>query len=305
MPEYNLITYKTKDHVAQITINRPQQRNALNLQVMQELTDAFKRAEDDRGVGVVVITGAGDKAFCAGADVDMFTKLVKDIHMSWQMTGQFNRMVYSARTLGKPVIAKVRGWAIGGAIELLLSCDLIVASETAKFIPGESGMGAVPFAGSTELLTINVGDKRARWLLFTDDAIDAQTAYQWGFVNKVVPDDKLDEEVDNLCRKLLNKSMWALRYAKTQANVWVDLASHALYEGRDVWALQCVLPDLLMAATAFMEKRPMDWVKMRDEEASGVSTEYMWGPYTKICPNCGAQMLPERMKYCGNCGSQL
>lgn len=302
----NIIYDKKKDHVAEITINRPEQRNALNLETMRELTEAFQNAESDNSIGVVVLTGSGDKVFVAGADIKMFGEIAKNPHESWKLIGQFLRVVYNMKTIGKPVIGKINGSAIGAGVELILACDLLIAAEHAIFIGGEAGVGLVPVGGTTQLLTPTIGDKRARWLLFTDDSIDAKTALEWGLVNKVVPKDKLDEEVDKLCKTILNKSMWALRFAKSQANIWSDLASNSFSQGRDFWTLEAtMLPDLLEAASSFLEKKPMDWMRYRELMATGKAAEYLWGPPTKVCTKCDTKNLPENLKYCGNCGAKL
>ncbi len=308
MPEdkkYKTILYEKKDYIAHITINRPSRKNSLTIEVESELADAFQRADEEADVGLAVISGAEGKDFCAGAEVQMFLEIVKDPNQTRKMLTEFQRMHHNARTMGKPVVAKVRGWSIGGAIELLTACDIVIASEDAKFWPGEARLGGVPYLGSTQLLTLYIGDRRARWLNFTDDVIDAKTALDWGFVNKVVPPDKLDEEVDKVCQTLLNKSPWALRYAKTQLNVWGDLVSHTFPQGRDFWVLESILPDLQMFANGFLEKKPVNWLELREKMAKGKPIEYPWGPATNKCPKCGAKYLPAEHQYCGACGAKL
>ncbi len=305
MGNYETILYEKKDHVATVTINRPEM-NVITVQLIKELELVFREAEEDRDVGVVVVTGAGKRAFSAGADGRMFEKMLRNPHDMWDFLGQFMRMVYNAKTMGKPLVGKVRGWCVGGGVELLTCCDLIYASEDARFWAGESGIGMVPYVGSTQLLTLSIGDKRTRQLILLDEVIDAKTAYEWGFVNKVVPSDKLDEEVDKICKTLLNKSMWALRYAKTQLNVWWDLVSHSYYQGRDAWTFESLLPDGLRAVQGIIDKtKRMDWVKDRDRITAGEIPEFLWGPYSRTCPSCQTANLPEYHKYCGNCGAEL
>lgn len=300
------VVYEVKDLVARITINRPEARNAMNRQTMRELTEALYAAEGDPAVGVVVLTASGEKAFCAGADVKMFREMVKQPDETLAMVDQFVRMVSAVRECGKPVIARVNGIAIGGALELLVAADLLIAAEHATFMPGESGVGATPYGGSTQGLALSIGDHRARWLLYTDEAISAKTAMEWGFVNRVVPFSELDAEVERVCRTLLNKSPWALRGAKTQANVWWDLVSSSMHQGKDFWVLQSLLPDILKSVSSFLEeKKPFDWVAFRREAAGGRAQEFFWGAPTTTCGHCGAKFLPQDTKFCGNCGQPL
>ena len=305
MRTYNNIIYEKKDLIGEITINRPNKRNALNLDTMVELSDAFQVAENDKDIGVVVLTGAGDKAFCAGADLDYFNGMLKDPNESWRMIGQFNRMTYNIRTMGKPIISKINGICIGGGFELIIMTDFIIAAEHANFIAGESAVGLVPCAGSTQFLTAVVGDKRARWALYTDEPIIASRAYEWGLVNKVVPKEQLDEEVDMVCNILLNKSMWSLRYLKTSMNVWIDLVQHTFNQGRDAWTLNTMLPDATDACAAFAEKKSIDWIERRRAQSNGDMGEYRWGHEVKCCPHCYTKYIPSKYVYCGICGKKF
>jgi len=214
-------------------------------------------------------------------------------------------MTYNIRTMGKPIISKINGICIGGGFELIIMTDLIIAADHAKFIPGESAVGLVPCAGSTQFLTAVVGDKRARWALYTDEPIDASSALEWGLVNKVVPRGKLDDEVEKVYNILLNRSMWALRYLKTSMNVWVDLVHHTFNQGRDAWTLDALLPDASDSCTAFADKKAVNWIERRKDLAKGDAWEFRWGAEDKSCPHCGANKLPRKFKYCGVCGKQL
>jgi len=304
--DFQDILYEKKDHIARIIINRPQARNALSPNVFKELAEAFHDVGYDPAIGVVVLTGAGDEAFAAGADVKNFNKrTTRDSLEGLMIADHFNTMASAMRNCGKPIIARIFGDVIGGGFELLLFCDLAIAADNTRLIGGEAFIGAVPI-GATQLLTVTIGDKRARWMLLTDDRIDAQTAYEWGLVNKVVPFKKLDEEVDKLCQTLLHKFPWALRFTKTQLNFWHDITSTILYQGRDFWAVHVACTaEMLEGTSAFLEKRPTAWMEMRAKAALGKPAEYIWGAPLKNCSRCGAKNLPDDFKFCGKCGTKL
>lgn len=303
-PQFETILYEKKDLVARITINRPEARNALTLQLMIDISQALQDAERDSAVGVVVITGGGEKFFCPGLDLTWAKNLFNRTQEVWSMVNQYTRMVFEVRNVGKPVVARVNGLAAGGGCELVIACDLAIAAEHARFMQGEGGVGAVA-TYATQSLPLIMGDKKARWFLFTDDVIDAKTAVEWGLINKAVPYEKLDEEVDNLCQNLLDKFPWSLRFTKTQTNFWFDLAAHTFHEGRDFWSLQSATPEPLEGISAFLEKRSPDHLKMRREAAAGKTVEYLWGPPTKACPSCNTRNLPADFEYCGKCGAKL
>ncbi|MDY6910906.1 MAG: enoyl-CoA hydratase-related protein [Chloroflexota bacterium] len=303
---YKMIKVDIKDMVGRVTMDRESVRNAMHVDVFSELADAFTKLGYDRRAAVLVLTGAGDKAFAAGADVkDIRDGACTDSMGGLKVCGEFGRMGQAMRTCGKPIIARVFGDIIGGGFEVLTFCDLAIAADNSRFLAGEAFIGAVP-VGTTQIASIVMGDKRARWLILTDDRIDAQTALDWGIVNKVVPFEKLDEEVDKLCKTLLNKFPWALRFAKTQLNFWHDISTTSLYQGRDFWAMHVSNSAEMMEGTsAFLEKRPTDWKKFRDKDAAGVPSEYEFGPPLKTCQKCGAVHLPSDFEFCGKCGAEL
>lgn len=298
------VDYKTKDMVATITINRPEARNSLNMQLMKDLCTAFEEAERDPGVGVVVLTGSGDRFFCPGLDLNWAENLFNNTHDVWVMNNQYARIVYNIRYIGKPVIARINGITAGGGCEFLIACDLVIAADTAKFQQGEGGVGAVA-SYATQSLTPLMGDRKTRWFLFTDEVIDAKTALEYGMINKVVPYADLDREVDELCRTLLKKAPWSLRFTKDQINVWFDMVSHTLRQGNDFWCLQSTTPEPLEGINAFLEKRTPEHMKLREKTAKGKSHTYLWGPPTRVCPKCNTRWLPEEFDFCGKCGAKL
>ena len=302
--QLDTVIYEAKDMVARITINRPKARNSLNMQLMKDLCTALEEAEKDRGVGVVVITGGGDKFFCPGLDLNWAKGLFNNTHDVWVMNNQYARIIYNIRYIGKPVIARINGITAGGGCEILIASDLVIAADNAKFQQGEGGVGAVA-SYATQSLTPIMGDRRARWFLFTDEVIDAKAALEYGLVNKVVPYGDLDKEVDKLCKTLLSKAPWSLRFTKDQINVWFDMVYHTLRQGNDFWSLQSTTPEPLEGINAFLEKRVPDHMKLREKTASGKSHTFLWGPPTKACPKCNARWLPEEFTFCGKCGAEL
>ena len=193
------LLYDAKNGIATITINRPQVRNAVRPRTYEELTEAMKQAADDPEVGVVVLTGAGDKAFCSGGDVkDQSGRkpYIGRAHMRRLLT-----LSTAIRMMDKPIIAKVRGFCVGGGNEINLFCDMTVASEDAKFGQVGPRVGSVPIWGACQLLARYVGERKAREMLYTCRLYSAQEALEMGLINQVCPADKLDEEVAKLCEE--------------------------------------------------------------------------------------------------------
>jgi len=304
LKEFATILYEKKDFVARITINRPEAKNSLTIEMCQEVSTALQDARDDPGVGVIVLTGSGDKVFCPGLDLVYARTLFNNTDEVFRLNNSYMQVILGLRFTGKPVIARVNGLTAGGGCEWLIACDLAIATEHAKFQQGEGGVGAVA-TFATQSLTPIMGDKRARWFLFTDEVIDAKTALEYGLVNKVVPYEKLDEEVDKLCQNLLNKAPWSLRFTKDQLNVWFLSVYHTLPQGNDFWCLLSATPEPLEGMGAFVEKRLPDHLSLRRKAAAGKSHTYLWGPPTKTCPNCQTKHLPEEFEFCGKCGAKL
>lgn len=301
---FETVIYKVKDMVATITINRPEAKNSLNMQLMKDLCGALEEAEQDPSVGVIVITGNGDKFFCPGLDLNWAKGLFNNTHDVWVMNSQYARIVYNIRYIGKPVIAKINGITAGGGCEILIASDLVIAANHAKFQQGEGGVGAIA-SFATQSLTPIMGDRKTRWFLFTDEVIDAKEALECGLINKAVPYEELDKEVDRLCQTLLKKAPWSLRFTKDQINVWFDMVSHTLRQGNDFWSLQSTTPEPLEGINAFLEKREPEHEKLREKTANGKSHTFLWGPPTRVCPRCKTRWLPEEFTFCGKCGAGL
>jgi enoyl-CoA hydratase len=253
MASYETLLVERRGRVAVITINRPQKLNALNIQTRAEGAAALDELREDESVRVVVITGAGEKAFVAGADIAEFEG----------RTAVTQRDVMTARSLftavdtfPKPVIAMINGFCLGGGCELALSCDIRIAGENARFGQPEINLGIIPGGGGTQRLTRLVGEGKAMELILTGDMIDAQHAYNLGLVNMVVPAADLEAKTMELANRIAEKSPVALRMAKeavkTAARANLD---EGLRREVDLFALCFSSADKDEGVRAFLEKR--------------------------------------------------
>ncbi|MCA1613399.1 MAG: enoyl-CoA hydratase/isomerase family protein [Acidobacteria bacterium] len=253
MASYETLLLEKRGRVALITINRPEKLNALSIQTRQEGARALDELRDDADVRVVVITGAGDKSFVAGADIAEFDGRTA-VTQRDVMTG---RSLFTAvDTFPKPVIAMINGFCLGGGCELALSCDLRVASERARFGQPEIKLGIIPGGGGTQRLTRLVGESKAMEMILTGDMIDAQNALTLGLVNRVVPHEELEARTMELANVIAGMSPVALRLAKEA----VKTASRStLDEGLrrevDLFAICFSSRDKDEGVRAFLEKR--------------------------------------------------
>jgi enoyl-CoA hydratase len=250
---YETILVERRGHVAVITINRPEKRNALNIQTRAEGAAALEELRADDAARVVVITGAGDKAFIAGADIAEFAERTAITQREVMLErGLFNAI----DTFPKPVIAMVNGYCLGGGCEVALACDIRIASENASFGQPEINLGIIPGGGGTQRLPRLVGEGKAMELILTGEIIDAQTAFTLGLVNHVVPADQLETKTMEIANRMAEKSPIALRLAKEA----VRLASRSnIDEGLrrevDLFALCFSSEDKDEGVRAFLEKR--------------------------------------------------
>lgn len=257
--QFETIIFKKKEGVARITFNRPRVLNAFSPTMSDELKRAVEDISDDKSVRVVVIRGAGDRAFMAGADIEKticrWTGLAKEGGSAKaDVKGFFSPSMLE--DLPQPVIGAVNGWALGGGCEIALACDFRIASENAKFGQPEINLGIIPGLGGSIRLTRLVGKAQAMRMILTGDPIDAHEAYRIGLVTEVVPAGKLDGAVDMLVEKLKSKGALALKSCKAAVNAAMEMGVRQGIEAEaDLFDYICATDDAQEGPAAFLEKR--------------------------------------------------
>ena len=251
---YQTLLVESRNKIAFVTVNRPDKLNALNAQAKDELRQVFASIKSDSAVDVVILTGAGEKAFVAGTDIKEVTDLDRASGQTFSEGGQsvFNLI----ENLGKPVIAAVNGYALGGGAELALACHIRIASDNAKFGQPEVDLGIIPGYGGTQRLARLVGKAKAMEMILTGDPIDAQEALRIGLVSKVVPQSELMRAAEEIAQKILAKGQIAVRKAIQAVNASQE---KSLTDGLAVEATLfgecCATEDFKEGTRAFLEKR--------------------------------------------------
>ncbi len=253
--EFEHIIFERQGRVAILTVNRPEKRNALNKAARLEIRQVQRLVADDPSIGVLLITGAGDKAFIAGSDLEEFGRMspVEAYHFLGSLA---QRLYTRFEELDIPVIALINGLCLGGGNEIALACDLRLAADTARLGQPEINLGIIPGSGATQRLSRLVGPGRARELIYTGRIIDADEALAMGLVNRVVPAPKLREEGLKLARQIADKSAFALKMAKRSLRLAqeVGLTPGLAYEALAETA--CFAhPDRAEGMQAFFDKR--------------------------------------------------
>ena len=252
---YESLLLENKNGILWITINRPEKLNALSSHVLAELGAAVDGAEKDPAVGAIVITGAGEKAFVAGADILELNTLDPEGGKRFSESGQ--RVFDRIEACGKLVIAAVNGFCLGGGCELAMACHVRIAVETAKFGQPEVNLGLIPGAGGTQRLPRLVGKGRALELILSGDTIDAAEALRIGLVNKVAGTGGLAEAVEKLARKVIAKGPVAVRYAVEAVTVGAEQPqADGLRLEANLFGLCFATEDMKEGTAAFKEKRP-------------------------------------------------
>ena len=256
--DFDALLYEVADGVARVTINRPERRNALSWTVMTELRQALATAKQDPSVRVVVLTGAGDKAFCAGADLTGMASGAgfAELHDG---RGELARLFREMWELGKPIIARVRGFALAGGFGLALACDFVVAADDAQFGTPEINVGLWPYMITVPLVR-SMPPKKALELMLTGRRVSATEAERIGFVNSVVPVDELDTTVDRLASDLASKSPAIVKLGRDSFyGVWDQPADDALRLLHTMLTITTQTDDSAEGIAAFAEKREPQW----------------------------------------------
>ena len=247
-----------KAEVATLTINRPKALNALNREVLEGIARILRDVRHDASVRVLIVTGAGDRAFVAGADIAAMSEMSTIEGQEFMRLG--HRVMQTFEDLPIPVIAAVNGFALGGGLELALACDLILASEKARFGQPEINLGIIPGFGGTQRLPHRLGQVRARELIMTGEMFDAKAALEWGLVNRVVAAEALIPETRKLAEKIAGKSGFALRQAKAALRASFTMEEDAgLRFEQSAVAVVFGSADKAEGMKAFIEKRQPKW----------------------------------------------
>ncbi len=259
MPEFKNILWEVEDRVGIITINRPEARNALSQGVLMEINYILRTVRDDDSIGALILTGAGEKAFSSGGDLAGGFQTDVNVPDDGDPRDNFVKLFDNIRKLGKPIIAMVNGYCYAGAFGVALACDMIVAAEHAKFATPEIKRGLWPMMIMATIFR-NVPRKKAMEMILTGEPITAQEAYQLGFVNKVVPYEKLREETMEIAKKIAKMSLLIIRMGR---NAYYDIMDREYMESIEYLhgKLMEVLSteDAMEGIRAFFEKREPKW----------------------------------------------
>ena len=293
---FERVRYASADGVATVTIDRPKVLNAFDFRTLRELGRAFENAAWDDTVAAVVVTGAGERAFCTGADLNEQAEMGATSGQYWRWMGAFVEMHDRLRNIGKPTIARINGICVGGGNELQMACDLSVIVDDGYIRHVGPEHGSVPAGGATQWLPILAGDRRAREIVMLCERISPQQALEWGLVNRVVPRDQLDATVEGLVDSLRRKLPETIRYTKQQLNFWRDLSwSLTIGHARDWLAIHSGADETREAVAAFHEKRAPRFAELRAAQTGD----------GRACPSCGATGLPIGHAFCGFCGAEV
>ncbi len=258
MTEFKNIILEKDPPIAIVVLNRPKVLNALNAETLDELECAFYEIKGDNEIRAVVLTGAGDKAFIAGADINLLSTLGPAEGAEFASRGQ--RVLDQIENLGKPVIAAINGFALGGGCEISMACHIRLASSNARLGQPEINLGVIPGFGGTQRLARLIGEGRCMELVLTGDQIDAQQAMAMGLVNRVIDPEKLLDEAKSMARKIASKSAPIVGYCMQAVHRGLagSLAQGLNLEA-NLFGLCCATADKAEGTTAFLEKRKPDF----------------------------------------------
>ena len=252
---YTTILTETRGRVGLVTLNRPEAMNALNSTILDELMSALEAFDADDAIGAMVVTGS-EKVFAAGADIKEMAEASEEEMRQSPFIGSFDRI----RGIKKPIIAAVSGWALGGGCELAMSCDMIIASEKAKFGQPEVTIGVIPGAGGTQRLTLAVGKAVAMEMVLNNRILSAQEALSFGLVNRVVPVENFLDEAISLAGEIAGSAPLAVRAGKEAVNAVFEgsLTEGLFFEKELIYSLFST-EDQKEGMKAFIEKRKPNW----------------------------------------------
>jgi enoyl-CoA hydratase/carnithine racemase len=260
------VDYSVKDRVATVRLNRPEVFNALDRSTLEAIRDSFRAASADHSVGVVVLTGTGDRAFCTGADLDEQQAFLARPNDYWDWMGRFIEAIESIKDCAKPVVARLNGMVVGGGNELNIACDLAVAADDIMLKHVGPARGSLPSGGATQWMPLLVGDRRAREIILLDRPVSAQQAVEWGWINRAVPRADLDAAVADYCAELLEKMPEIVRATRVQLNLWKNLSwGMSIHMAREWLTVHAASAEVAEGLASFHEKRPPDYEKLRSD----------------------------------------
>jgi enoyl-CoA hydratase len=254
MPYENLL-YELRDHIATITFNRPKVLNALNRKTVEELGDALNRSREDADVRVLILTGAGEKSFVAGADINELAQRTPVDGKDFSLFGQ--EIFHRLETMGKPSIAAINGFALGGGCELALSCTMRIASRSARLGQPEVKLGILPGYGGSQRLPRLCGKGAAHELILTGEMISADEALRIGLVNHVVEPAELMPAAESIAKKIIANAPLAVKFAMEAVEHGMEMPQEeGLFLEATLFGLCCATEDMREGTRAFIEKRP-------------------------------------------------
>jgi len=252
---YDNLLFEVSDKIARITFNRPNVLNALNRKTMDELGDCLKKVRADDDIRVLILTGAGEKAFIAGADINELSQQTPVNGREFTLYGQ--EIIHRLETLGKPAIAAINGFALGGGCELALACTLRIASRNAKLGQPEVKLGIIPGYGGSQRLPRLCGKGVAHELILTGEMISAEEALRVGLVNRVVESGELLVTAEAIAKKIIANAPLAVKYAMEAVEHGMEMPQEeGLYLEATLFGLCCATQDMREGTRAFLEKRP-------------------------------------------------
>ena len=252
---YTTILIETRGRVGLVTLNRPDAMNALNPTLVSELMEALEAFDADENIGAIVVAG-NEKVFAAGADIKFMAEASEEEMRQSPFIGAFDRI----RRIKKPIIAAVSGWALGGGCELAMACDMIVASERAKFGQPEITIGVIPGAGGTQRLTLAVGKVIAMEMVLNNRTLSAQEALQFGLVNRIAPVESYLQEAVSLAEEIAARAPLAVRAGKEAVNaIFEGSLTEGLSTEKNLFYSLFSTEDQKEGMRAFIEKRKPDW----------------------------------------------
>jgi enoyl-CoA hydratase/carnithine racemase len=257
--EFRTLLFEKRESLAYVTVNRPEKLNALNQIVLDELSDCFGVIQKDEKIRAVILSGAGEKAFVAGADVSEIAALTSLAAREMSLRAQ--AVFDFIENLGTPVIAAVRGYALGGGCELAMACTLRVASENSRFGQPEVKLGIIPGYGGTQRLSRLIGKGRAMEMILTGEMMTAQEAYRIGLVNSVVSETDVTTAAESMARKIVANAPLAVKFSMDAVNHGMEMTQQ---EGEfleaTLFGLCCATEDMKEGTRAFLEKRPPKFI---------------------------------------------